>query len=90
MFWFWLVLVVLALACEGITTALVSIWFVPGALVGMLLSALNIAIWVQALVFLALSIALIYSFQRFFKDKLGKNDKSKATNLDLVLAAWPL
>lgn len=86
MIWIWLAVIVLALVCEGATTMLVSIWFVPGAVLGMIFAALKIEIWIQTLVFFVLSVSLIIVFQVFFKKKLA-NDKSKATNLDLIVGA---
>jgi membrane protein implicated in regulation of membrane protease activity len=85
MIWVWLAVVVLAIVCEGMTTALVSIWFVPGALIGMIFAALGVEIWIQVLIFIVLSVSLIVVFQRFFKGVLNANDKKKATNLDLVI-----
>ena len=85
MIWIWLAVVVLAIVCEGMTTALVSIWFVPGALIGMIFAALGVEIWIQVLIFIVLSVSLIVVFQRFFKGVLNANDKKKATNLDLVI-----
>ena len=84
MIWIWLSVMVMALVCEGLTTALVSIWFAPGALVAMALAALKAPIWAQSLVFFIVSSVCIGLFQSFFKKKLGKNKKS-ATNTDMLI-----
>ena len=86
MIWVWLAVIVLALVCEGATTALVSIWFVPGAVLGMIFASLKLEIWVQVLIFFVLSVVLIVVSQLFFKKKLS-SDKTKATNLDLVVGS---
>lgn len=84
MVWLWLAVVVMALICEGITTALVSIWFVPGAVIAIVLAALELAVWIQALVFFVVSIVSVVIFQSLFRKKL-KGGKKNATNLDRII-----
>ena len=84
MVWIWLIVMLLALVCEGCTTALVSIWFVPSALVSLILAAAEVDVWVQAVVFFVLSILFIAVFHKVFKKKLA-NNKSKATNTDMLI-----
>ena len=86
MIWIWLAVIVLSIVCEGATTALISIWFVPGAVLGMIFAALSVAVWVQVLVFFVLSAVLVVMFQLFFKKRLS-SDKTKATNLDLIVGS---
>ena len=84
MVWLWLAVVVMALICEGITTALVSIWFVPGAVIAIVLAALELEVWIQALVFFVVSIVSVVIFQSLFRKKL-KGGKKNATNLDRII-----
>jgi len=84
MIWIWLTVMILALVCEGCTTALVSIWFVPPAIISMILAILEVDVWVQVVVFFVVSIASIVLFHSFFKKKLA-NSKKKATNTDILM-----
>ena len=84
MVWLWLAVVVMALVCEGITTALVSIWFVPGAVIAIVLAALELEVWIQSLVFFVVSIVSVAVFQSLFRKKL-KGSKKNATNLDRII-----
>lgn len=84
MIWVWLAVMVLAIICEACTTALVSIWFVPPAIVAMILAAVDVDVWIQAVVFFVISIISIIVFQSVFKKKLALN-KKKATNVDILI-----
>jgi membrane protein implicated in regulation of membrane protease activity len=75
---------IMALICEGITPALISIWFVPGAVIAIVLAALELAVWIQALVFFVVSIVSVVIFQSLFRKKL-KGGKKNATNLDRII-----
>lgn len=84
MIWIWLSITIIALICEGLTTALVSVWFAPGALIALALAALKAPIWVQSLVFFIVSAVCVFFFQSIFKKRLGKNKKT-ATNTDMLI-----
>ena len=84
MIWVWLAVMVLAIICEACTTALVSIWFVPPAIVAMILAAVDVDVWIQAVVFFVISTISIIVFQSVFKKKLALN-KKKATNVDILI-----
>lgn len=84
MIWIWLAVMIMALVCEGITTALVSIWFAPGAVVSMILAALEVPIWIQLVVFFAVSVVSVIVFQAVFRKKLAKG-KKVATNTDRLI-----
>lgn len=55
----WLVLLVVLVAGEAITVGLTFIWFAVGALSALLVSVLGGPIWLQVVVFLALSAATL-------------------------------
>ena len=84
MVFIWLAVVVMALVCEGLTTALVSIWFVPGALISIVLATLEVEVWIQTLTFFAVSVVCVVIFQSFFRKKLRRVKKT-ATNLDRLI-----
>lgn len=63
MIWFWLILAALMLAAELATTALVSIWFVAGALAAAGVACLHLPVWMQAAAFGVVS-ALLFVFCR--------------------------
>ena len=75
MIWIWLAVMILALVCEGVTTALVSIWFVPPAIIAMVLAVLEVDVWIQAVVFFAVSIVSIAVFQSLFRKKACKRQE---------------
>lgn len=85
MIFVWLGLVALALFCEAMTTSLVAIWFVPAALASLLLSFFQIEVWLQVVVFFALSILMILLFQLVFKKKLRAKQSAMRTNTDRLL-----
>ena len=84
MIWIWLSVMILALVCEACTTALVSIWFVPPAILCMVLAVIEVQVWVQVVVFFVISIVSIIVFHSIFKKKLA-NSKRKATNTDILI-----
>ena len=84
----WLVLLVVFLIVEASTVTLVSLWFAAGSLVALLVSLLGGPLWLQVLLFLAVStlslIALRPLFRRFIRPKLT------ATNVDSVIGSTGL
>ncbi len=79
----WAVLAVVFLVAEAGTVALVSIWFAVGALAALAAALLGAAMWLQIVIFLAVSVALLAL--------LWKKVRSKAagakTNVDAVIGA---
>lgn len=64
----WLSVAIVALILEGATCELVSIWFVPGAVIAMILSIFVKELWIQFAVFLFVSVlALVLSKTVFRK-----------------------
>ena len=57
MIYVWLILLVLMIIAELATlTALVTIWFIPPAIISFILAYLNVSTWIQIAVFLILSL----------------------------------
>ena len=80
----WLGVLILSIVLEALTFTLVSIWFVPGALISMILAFIpGVPFWVQIVVFLALTLVLLL-FLKPITDKLLIG-KRVATNADAVI-----
>jgi len=79
----WLALFVLFLVAEGASVMVVSLWFAIGALVAMAASLLGAEVWLQVVLFLVVSVALLLALRpltkKFFTPKLSR------TNVDAVV-----
>lgn len=79
----WLTLMVVFLVVEASTVTLVSLWFAAGALAAMVSAMLGGAVWLQALVFLAVSTVLLTALRplvrRYVTPKLTR------TNVDAII-----
>ena len=82
---FWLFVAIAAAVVEGMTCDLVSVWFVPGALVAMLISLLlpNL-LWLQIAVFLILSVTVLILSRTVWKKHLPQSKLTK-TNVDAII-----
>lgn len=79
----WLTVLIIAVAAEAATSALIAIWFAPPAVLCMILSLVGVPMAVQIPVFLLLSMALCLLFYRKIKDNIAK--KSEKTNIDALI-----
>ncbi|MBQ8175209.1 MAG: NfeD family protein [Clostridia bacterium] len=80
--YFWIVVMVAAVAIEVATPgALVAIWFLPSALVSMILAFLKVPLYVQIPVFIVLSLACVF----FARPWLVRPGKNTATNIDAII-----
>ena len=59
MLWIWLAALVIFAILEVSTSALVSVWFIGGALVALIAALLEAPIWLQLVLFFAVSAALL-------------------------------
>lgn len=78
----WLVLMVVFLIAEGATAAMVSLWFVLGALAALIVSLLGGLLWVQVVVFFlvsAVSLGLLRPLTRKFV-----NPRITSTNVNAL------
>lgn len=80
---FWIAVMVLAVVAESMTTALVAIWFMPSAIISMILAFFKVPIPVQATVFLVISALLIIFSRTIFKKTVAAHHV--ATNADAVI-----
>ena len=85
MIFVWLAVVVGGVFCEAMTVSLVAIWFVPAALISLLLSLFGVAEWIQVLVFFLLAFAMIVVFRHIFKKRIRDKQTSVKTNTDRLL-----
>ena len=81
--WFWLAIVILAIVVEVFTEQLVSIWFIPGALISILVDILNGNLIWQIIIFLAVSVIGIIVGKKFLSKY--KSDNSAKTNIDAII-----
>lgn len=81
--WFWLCLIVLAIVVEVASEQLVSIWFIPGSVVAIILDLCVVPLIWQVIIFLALSVVGIVIGKRFLSSH--KNDASLKTNIDAII-----
>ena len=81
----WLALMILFMIVEASTVTMVSLWFAAGALAALLASLLGAPIWLQVLLFLVVSAALLACLRRtvskHFTPKLSK------TNVDAIIGS---
>ena len=81
--WVGLGVIVAAIVTEASTFALVAVWFIPSALISLLLSIFKLPLWLQATVFLASSVLLMIFLKPFVKKVLKVN--YSPTNADTVI-----
>ena len=82
----WFVLLLMFLVVEAACPIhLVSIWFAAGALVSMIASYFGAAVWLQVLLFLLVSCALVAMLWPFIKKFL--NPKLAKTNVDAIIGS---
>lgn len=77
----WLILIIVFLIVEAVTIALVCIWFAGGALIALLAAALHAPVWLQILVFLIVTLVLLFftrpiAVKYFNKDRVKTNVQS--------------
>lgn len=79
----WLGITILAAVAEAAIPALVSIWFVPGGLVALIVSLFSGPLWLQILLFLAVSVLAMAITRPLAKKFLDK--EAPTTNADRAL-----
>ena len=84
----WLVLAVAFLATEAATVTVVSLWFAAGALAALLVSFFGAALWLQVLIFLAVSAAALAALRPVARKHI--NPRVTATNVDAVIGSTGL
>ena len=80
----WAAVLLATIVIESQTLGLVSIWFMPGALVSMILAMLKVPVWIQGAVFFVLSVLLLVFGRRLFKSFFPRS-KDTPTNVDALI-----
>ncbi|MBQ9485566.1 MAG: NfeD family protein [Clostridia bacterium] len=79
----WLAVTAAALIIEFITTEMVSVWFVGGGLVAMLLAGLGLDWYFHVPAFIVISLVLMLCFRKLVMKKLNKG--TVRTNAETVI-----
>lgn len=87
----WLIVFVICIIIELITLGLTTIWFAGGALVAAVGAALGAPLWLQALLFGAVSLVLLYftrpvAVKYFNKDRVKTNAESLVGRQAIVIS----
>ncbi len=77
----WTAVIVVALMLEGMTCALVSIWFIPGALTALIMSLFPIHYVWQLVAFVAISLVMLFCGKFIFRPVFKKTK----TNVDALI-----
>ena len=81
----WAIAFVGTIFMEAETAELVAIWFMPGAVAALVMSMFNVDIWIQCVVFVALSAILLVLAKIVFKKKFTAKLGSEKTDTDLLI-----
>lgn len=79
----WLGVVALSIIIEFVTADLVSVWFIFGGLVAMILALFDVQLIWQLVAFIALSVLLLATCRRPFVKLIGREKQS--TNADALI-----
>ena len=79
----WLALVVIFLVAEAMTVSMISLWFAAGAVVALLLSLLDLQIWLQVVLFFVVSGVLLACLRPMFRRHVAP--KLTPTNVDAIV-----
>ena len=80
----WAAILVFAIIAELGTAALVSVWFMPGILAALILAICKVDLWIQLVVFFALSGICLFVGLKFFRNKMFKNPNARMNADGLV------
>ena len=81
--WIWIAVILLAIVIEVLTDQLISIWFVPGAVISTFLDFLGVSLIWQILVVLVMAGAGIALARIFLADKIAS--RIQKTNIDAII-----
>lgn len=81
----WFFLLILFIFLEASTLAVVSVWFAAGSLTAMVAALFGAPLWLQILLFVLVSLALLLALRPITGNLL--KPKVKGTNLDAVIGS---
>ena len=84
----WLVIIVVFIVAEAATTQLVSIWFVPGSIAGLILAGAGARFWLQFVAFAVFAAALLILARPAVSRYIGT--RHIPTNLDRAIGQTAL
>lgn len=82
---FWLGAMILFLYLEANTVTLVSVWFAGGAVAGLITALFDGPFWLQAVLFMAVSVVLLAALRPLFKKYI--KPKVVPTNVDAIIGS---
>lgn len=82
--WVWVAVVSLSLLIEFVTMEMVSIWTTVGGLVALILSALNVNLEIQLIVFFLVTIIMLLSLRKFALKHLLKNNELRIGTSSII------
>lgn len=82
--WIWIGIIALAIIVEVVTDQMVSVWFVPGGIVAIILNFFEVDLVWQILAFLLIAALGIVLFKCVLGKKLANNKNTK-TNIDAII-----
>ncbi len=85
----WTAVLILCVLVEAATAGLTAIWFMPAALICLILSIINIGIGVQIILFIAIGALMLILSRTAFKKFLRKTKKTP-TNADRFIGQTAL
>lgn len=83
MSYFWLGVTIFSIIAEAMTVQMIAIWFAPAALVSLIATLLGAPLWLQIVLFLAVSaLGVIVIYKKIWKSIKTKGEK---TNIDAII-----
>lgn len=83
MSYIWLGVIIFSLIIEALTVQMIAIWFAPAALVSMIVSLLGAPLWLQIILFIAVSALCVATLYKKLRDNI--KNKSEKTNIDALI-----
>ena len=80
----WIGMIVIAVIAEASSMAITAIWFVPAGIVSMVLAFCKVQIWIQIVVYIALSALCLILFRPLVRRWQQKDGEPK-TNIDSLI-----
>lgn len=80
--WFWIAVALVMAIAEGATVQLVSLWFIGGAVAAIIATLCGAPIWLQGVLFGAVSLILLALLRPLLRKHLAKN--VVRTNVDAL------
>ena len=81
----WASVFVLSIVLEAQTAEMVAIWFLPGALVSLVLAMCGVELWIQLVVFFISSAVLLVLAKTWLKKKIRRLTNNEKTDTELLI-----